>query len=184
MRGVVEELGALLGGLARCGERVLEQHLLLELRALQLVDIAEAHEHLVLPECLVVQDLDAHPFVLCAEPPLVVAAELADLLTDDAVDIFERERLLELLVGLALDHLAHRLEEQLVRSAVAERIAHVGGRFHRLVGALLRVDAVDGVVAVADDLQRCGLPFGGAAFRSGVYHQHNERHHKREAYER
>lgn len=92
------------------------------------------------------------PAVVLPEPAQEIAAEVPGLLSDQTADIFGGEVFQKFLIGVGLDDISGQLQQIGIRSGTGD--VRVRGALDQLIGVLLEIDPVEGVVGVAQGLDR------------------------------
>ena len=155
-----------------------QEHLLLQLKLLLRVHLPEAEDHLVQAQGVAVDHPRIDPAVAVLKHPLVVPAEVVDLLPDQAADILQGEALLKFPDGLLVHQLLHHLHQLPVVALRPQPGRHILGALHRLVGSPGVVDPVYPVVGVPQDGQRVGHPAQALPAQEGA--EHREENHRQE----
>ena len=180
MGHIGEEHGLFAGGTLSVFQRLFQQFMLTQFLFLLYVDFPEAHDHFVQTKALVIDDLDADPFVTLPEATLVITAELIDVGLYQIADVLQRKVLAEFFVSVILHHAGKDIQQMIVGAAFSQRICQVRGRLDGFVVAFLKVDAVDGVIGIAQDLQSVrdvlDLPLFGIFPENRNDHCHQQNH--------
>ena len=143
----------LLGRLILAGDLqgVLQQLALSEL-LLFLIHFPQGENHFFRRKGFVIEDAGVDPAVVLPEPAQEITTEVPGLLFDQTADIFGGEVFQKFLIGVGFDDISGQLQQIGIRSGTGN--VRVRGAFDQLIGVLLEIDPVEGVVGVAQGLDR------------------------------
>ena len=152
MGHVAEKDALFLSHFLRSRKSVFQDLMLLQLLLLFQIDIPETHDHFVKAKTFIENDPDADPFIGVAETSAVVAAKFIDLIFYQLTDIFQRKALLKFFISAFFHNLSYSIQHMAVYAFLAQLLLYVRGGLDGAVSTCLKIDAVNGVVGVAQDL--------------------------------
>ena len=140
--------GALLGSI----QRLLQKERMLQLLAFFRVHIAEAPNNLFRGALRIIDRADVYPLIDAVEAAPEIAAIVVNIFRNALADAFLGKTLLKGLKGAFIHKFLNHLEQCFIVAAGADAAGHVGRRFNGFIALGMEIDAVNGIIGVAENL--------------------------------